>query len=422
MALESLNPLDLESTGGHAAITPKMPTGPLAITKVIRGPDGNLQTIYVDARTGQELASLNGYTIWNSQNYLDPDFEDDEEKSPAKEVIKEKEEEPREIGRGGRDTSGIDTPGLGGRGIADFSFGRDDSPRSSKPKGDALNNYGYIDKPKGMGFANMLPGPLGMAAKIANTAINMNNVSAVNEARKSLGLKDQGFLGRVGGTLKDKHGQVANVTLGKENYSVGFEAQSPKGRTNLTPTEARQRMNQLAANEMKREVDEPEETETDEDFSVPEAEENVQAPANSIKEAMDRVMKETPKNEVKTDEKNFKKEMDDLGQETGFLSSVKNTISSIFDAVNPFDDDDEVSTDYFPDAPKQTSRTSAASERGERSYDGKSYSGQNAGHDTPSERSGVGRGSQMRGGETGASTSEANRGGRGVTAGGTGLW
>lgn len=400
--LEMLDPMDLESTGGHAAITPKLPTGPLAITKVVRGEDGQLKTIYVDARTGQELANLGGYTIWNSQNYLDTDFDDEEEKKTvAKEVVDNDIDDEPERGRGGRDTSGYDTPGLGGRGIAGFSYDSDESPKSKSKKGDAINNYGYIDKPKGMGFANMLPGPLGLAAKVANTAINANNVSATNDARKSLGLKDQGLLGRIGGTLKDKQGQVANVTMNDENYSVGFEATSPKGRTNLTPTEARQRMNQLTANNLK------------------------QNPDEGIASAFAKALKETPKEEVKRDEKNFKKEMEDLGQETGFIANVKDTISSIFDAINPFNDDDDTpkyTKDYFPDAPKQTSRTSGASSRGDRSYDGKSYSGQNAGHDTPAERGpGPGMGLSNRG-ETGASTSEANRGGGGVTSGGSGLW
>lgn len=377
--MEPLEIDSLESIGGHAAITPKMPSGPLAITKLVRGPDGQLTTIYVDARTGQELSGLGGYSIWNSQNYLDPEALDKEEESPAEEIIKPKVE-PKEIGRGGRDGAGIDTPGLGGRGIAGFSYSPDDSA-PSKPTRDRnteTGNYGYINKPTGIGFANMLPGPLGLAAKAVNTGINMNNVSAVNEARNRLGLPDQGLMGRIGGTLKDKKGQVADVTIGDENYSVGFEALSPTGRTNMTPQEAARRAEALKVD-----------------------------------------ITETPKDQVKRDEEAFEK---DFGK-TGLFADVRNTISSIFDAVNPFDDDQQTKN-AFPDAPSAMSETARGgnSGGGSRSYDGKSYSGQNKGLDSPSE-SGPGPGANLRGGgETGASTSEANRGGRGVTAGGTGLW
>lgn len=360
--MDYIDPTTLKPTGGFAAITPQQPKGPMAITKVVRGPNGTMQTIYVDAKTGQELSGLGGYTIWNSQNYLDPNFEQEPETEKPKETTAEKTvTEAREIGRGGRDSS----EGSGG---------------FASPKGDVQNNYGYINKPSGMGFASMLPGPLGMAAKAVNTGINMNNVSAVNEARKSIGLEDQGFMGRLGGTFKDKQGQVANVTMNDENYSVGFEAMSPTGRTNLTPQEARQRMNYMGTQ-----------------------------------------LTETPKEQVKQDEEAFQRENP---KATGFLADVKNTISSIFDSVNPFNDDEDLN--QFPDAP--TPKASAFSAAGGGSgksegYDGKSYSGQNAGADTPSER-GPGPGMGLGGsrGETGASTSEANRGGGGVTSGGGGLW
>lgn len=376
--MESLDTNSLKPTGGFAAITPTAPKGPLAITKVVRGPDGQMKTIYIDARTGEELAGLGGYTIWNSQNYLDPSFTDGEGEEKKEETTAEETvAEARDIGSGGRGGSSYQTRGgsqyheQGGfAGGPTKSFGNTER-----------DNYGYINKPSGMGLASMLPGPLGMAGKAVNLGINMNNVSAVNEARSRLGLKDQGFMGRLGGTFKDKQGQVADVTIDDGKYSIGFEALSPTGRTNMTPEEAAKRAQALGTK-----------------------------------------IVETPKEQVKEIEARFKED----NPQTGFFASVKNTVSSIFDAINPFDDEEEsrYARDYFPDAPASTFSSSGyGGDRGDRGYDGSSYSGQNAGQDTPSERGpgpGMGLGSDR--GETGASTSEADRGGGGVTSGGGGLW
>lgn len=53
----------------------------------------------------------------------------------------------------------------------------------------AENNYGYIDKPGIMSFAGMLPGVAGLIGAAANLFTNISNVSAVNAARKDLGLE-----------------------------------------------------------------------------------------------------------------------------------------------------------------------------------------------------------------------------------------
>lgn len=100
------------------------------------------------------------------------------------------------------------------------------------------NNFGYEKKPliaKAMGF---LPGPAGLAGKAINLAMNANNKVAINKARETLGLPETGKLDNL---IKDNKGKVADVKINDQNYAVGFEAKDKKGRTTLTPNEARTR-------------------------------------------------------------------------------------------------------------------------------------------------------------------------------------
>lgn len=76
---------------------------------------------------------------------------------------------------------------------------------------DQSNNYGYFDKPTGMGFVSNIPGPLGLVGKGVNAVVNANNVGAVNAARQDIGVDKLGLKGTIGGTLKDRQGFVANV-------------------------------------------------------------------------------------------------------------------------------------------------------------------------------------------------------------------
>lgn len=74
----------------------------------------------------------------------------------------------------------------------------------------AENNYGYIDKPMLMNFAGFIPGAIGMAAGAANLFMNINNVIAVNDARKDLGLEPMSIAETIKGAIfgASKVGQV----------------------------------------------------------------------------------------------------------------------------------------------------------------------------------------------------------------------
>src|SRR5687768_16343649 len=224
----AINPNELKPTGGFMAISPPAPTGPLAIRKLVRGPDGTMQTVMVDARTNQPISDPNGYNIVENGNYLDPNAL--AQVAPVTPTEEEKPTTAENILDDNRQGSGSDRSPSG---LAD--------PRDSVGRRGVEDNFGYVNKPGFMGLANFMPGPLGLAAKAANVGINVNNQMATNEARSMLGLDGVGAFGNVKGAIKDNHGQVADVNIGKNTYSVGFEALSPTGQTNLTPQEAARR-------------------------------------------------------------------------------------------------------------------------------------------------------------------------------------
>jgi len=111
---------------------------------------------------------------------------------------------------------------------------------------DPSNNFGYFDKPTGMGFASNLPGALGIAGKGINAVVNANNVGAINAARGMMGIDGLTTRDVLSGIAKDRQGFVANVDITNQagkigSYSVSLEAMTPSGKTALTPDEARKR-------------------------------------------------------------------------------------------------------------------------------------------------------------------------------------
>lgn len=88
---------------------------PYAISKLVRGEDGTVHTVYVDAKTGKQLNDLNGYEILDDQNYLDPNTLKSELGEPKEtEVTKNPLDEkkataPKEPTRTAKKLSGGDT-------------------------------------------------------------------------------------------------------------------------------------------------------------------------------------------------------------------------------------------------------------------------------------------------------------------------
>lgn len=204
-----------------------------AIPRVVIGADGTPKIVYVDAQTGQTLNSMEGYNVISATDIPNQDISGNEnnqnnEQSVSKDIIDETKTQITERTQG--DNPGISSPSKGG----DLNLGLAD--RS------VANNYGYIDKPGILGITSMLPGMIGTASKVANLGINTNNTMAANRARESMGMKDMGGLQTIANALGLRDtSTIANVNIGNQPYSVGFEATNKLGQTTLTPDEARKR-------------------------------------------------------------------------------------------------------------------------------------------------------------------------------------
>jgi len=192
-----------------------------------RQADGSLKSVLVDDNTGQPVTNPAGYNVTdgffsdlsslglNPTVGATPQTGANMPQSTAQKVI---------------------NPDTGGNGQDHSSSDRAGQRAQAR---DSSNNYGYIDKPGAVSLAGMLPGPIGLAGKAVNAGINANNLAATNAARTELGLPDTTGMAAAKSVISNNQGQVANIGIGDQNYSVGLAAMSPTGMTNMTPDEAR---------------------------------------------------------------------------------------------------------------------------------------------------------------------------------------
>lgn len=351
----------------------KSPTvsGLTAKRKIVHGPDGTPHVVYVDLQTGQELQNLAGYQIVAAgetdldQLGLSP-IVDTEKKETTAEAVK-KQTDPRDvIGRGGRADS-------------------DSSKSKASASRDPSNNFGYVNKPTGMGFASALPGPFGMAGKAVNTALNMNNTAAVNSARGMMGVPKQSGFENVKSTLKDMKGHVADVKVGPGTYSVGLEALDSRGMTTMTPDEAAKR---AAANKTKVEL--------------------------------------ASKDDIAAMERNFDAE---FGKTRGIIGGFKATASKFIDSLftSPEEREQEKAeahsrsmnsgSAFSPSSDGFASMIGAASGKNATSTPGNPVSG--AARSTAGKTGGIGRGSSGRAGEGSSGASNPGTSGHMGAGGGT---
>lgn len=201
---------------------------PFAIRTLERRPDGTMGVVYKDASTGRVITNLSGYQVIdpsNSEQSLEDlglDLNEDDNKNTETTADQVKDTVERYDGnKGGQRAEN------GGSGY-------------SRNQG---NNFGYVDKPAGLGLVSQLaPGAFGTMLGLVDKGINVNNTMAVNAARESMGVPGLGLGGAVKGALTGpKNGYVGDVRIGDNQYSVGFEAQDKFGRTSMTPDEARTR-------------------------------------------------------------------------------------------------------------------------------------------------------------------------------------
>lgn len=203
-----------------------------AVPLLVRGSDGLNKTIYVDPNTGKQV-NPEGKEVSDqfTQNLGDLG------------LLPKEEKKKKDTGKGGKKREASDRNVAGGfEGPSAYQGG----PTGKSKERTAANDYGYIDKPGIMSVAGFLPGPLGLAGKAANLAINASNVAATNKAREMLGFEDKANLG---GVLMDRKGYIGDLTYEGETSPVGFEATTKDKRTTLTPNEARMRTELLGAKE-----------------------------------------------------------------------------------------------------------------------------------------------------------------------------
>lgn len=196
-----------------------------------RQADGSLKSVLIDDNTGQPVTNTAGY------NVTDGFFSD----------LSSLGLNPTN-GVGATPQTGANMPGqqTTAQKVIDpqNGNGQDHSTNSDRAGSraiarDSSTNYGFIDKPGLVSAAGMLPGALGLAGKAVNAGINANNLAATNAARTELGLPDTTGMAAAKSIVSNNQGQVANIGIGDQNYSVGLAAMSPTGITNMTPDEAR---------------------------------------------------------------------------------------------------------------------------------------------------------------------------------------
>lgn len=309
---------------GFAAVNSQRNGGPYAIRKVIIGPNGQPMTVIVDARTGQQLSSMNGFTLMEN-NYVNPNSLQQQqpnqtpEPTVAQETIQQvaKPDEKQKFPTRGEQPTGI--------------INGDNFPRSQ------TNNFGYIDKPGIVKAASFAPGVLGLAGKAVNLGINTNNALAANAMRDVMDVPAASGFGFAKDVVKDNKGQAGSYNVGNTTYSIGQQAISPTGVTNMLPEEAVKR-----------------------------------AAANKV------AITPATQEQVKTQNTKAKATKRD-GPIQAMLADAKSFFSSLFDGPD--------NKDHFPDAPEPAAQ-----------------------RDVGPRQAGD------------ATDEEANRGGGGVTSGGTGLW
>ena len=201
-----------------------------AIRKLARQPDGTMRVVYVDAMTGQQLSSLDGYQVTTAGNTST--FSPSKTKTKTGDTPSDEETTAEKIKKGVKDTSSDEGP---------VQVGSEGSPSGLLDRS-VGNNYGYIDAPNWLGLASFLPGIGGTAASAAKYGIRANDTAATGEARGTLGLEGNSGMDWLTGLLGTSDPQkVADVSIGDNKYAVGLEATNKQGMTTLTPMEARNR-------------------------------------------------------------------------------------------------------------------------------------------------------------------------------------
>ena len=198
---------------------------PYARKKLIRGPNGTVQVVFEDVRTGKQV-NPQGYTIIQSDNSLD---------NTSVNVTQ------GETLSKNQNNSNNSTDKTASEEIL-HDHGKDSVTTNAKDEAGSS----YFNKPGWMGFTSFIPGPLGLVGKLANVGANVNNMEAINKQKEALGFSKPTTTQNIGSVLSDKQGYIGDLSTTrtdgtKSTAPVSFEAEDANHRTALTPNEARMR-------------------------------------------------------------------------------------------------------------------------------------------------------------------------------------
>lgn len=205
-----------------------------ATKKIVKGPDGRPQVVFVDPKTGKTINNPKGYTVIESSNVIDPALNAQSSPVTTSKGQTLQSTDPNE-------TSMTDEV----RGIQRVR-GENPNITAAKSSQSQDQNMGYVSKPAGMGLLGFLPGPLGLAATLGNVGINASNTDKVNDQREALGFTENSLGKNVLGAVSDQKGYIGDQSTidqsgANRTTPVSFESEDPVGRTTLTPNEARMR-------------------------------------------------------------------------------------------------------------------------------------------------------------------------------------
>lgn len=142
--------------------------------------------------------------------------------------------------QGGGEGGFQETPGAFGGGISSSQAPGQQSAYSGRGLID-LGGFGPA-----LQAASFAPGPIGLAASLANAGVRANNLGVTNSARQNLGMPGLSFGQMLGGMfgLNDygsSSGFLGDTNIGGRNYGVSMTGDVIGGRTTLDPTEAANR-------------------------------------------------------------------------------------------------------------------------------------------------------------------------------------
>ena len=205
-----------------------------AVRRLVRGPDGRVHVVFVDADTGKQLQNIDNYHVIDSfqQQQEQLGISPLQNDKPADKTTAEQVKQSTVNEGKGNNSNATDQQQQNGGGQS-----------NPAPRG-MSNDFGFMQEPAALGAVGFMPGVVGAIGKAANVGFNVNNVAASNAARETLGLDRLGAKDTVKGALgfgAYDDGKVADVNIGTNGYTVDFGGVTTDNRTALTPNEARQR-------------------------------------------------------------------------------------------------------------------------------------------------------------------------------------